>query len=264
MRRTRRGILMSLILGMAMLWVSGLEAQKDGPLMAGADAIDRKDYASAEKILEEFLQTHPNHMDAVNAMLLLGKARVEMNNFDGAIDILSSLLKEEPKDWYAHTFLVRAYAGKGDWAKFDKEQRFIKAARDSNARGIDYGADGDIIEVLTSGGQQYVIKSYYKPVGPHHTRYVFLHIAADGNVTDLLTCDSDDGDQVAFKTEHPKDAASGMRRFSLDPWRVVNGNLVHDHMLRFYDGEPKYEVLRADVIKVLTFYAQQKDGKSTN
>lgn len=263
MRKMKGCMAICPMLGMMMLWVLGLQAQKNRPLDAGADAIDRKDYASAEKILSDYLQEHPKHMDTVNAMLLLGKARVEMNNFDGAIDILNALLKEEPKDWYAHSFLVRAYAEKGDWPNFDKEQKLIKAARDANAPGIDYGEDGDIIDVLTVGGQQYLIKSYYKPVGPHHTHYAFLHLSADGNVTDLLTCDSDDGDQIAFKEDHPEEASAGARRFSLDPWTVVKGNLVHGHILRFYDGEPTYEALRADVIKVLEFTAQQKHESST-
>ena len=184
-------------------------------------------------------------------MLLLGTARLGAKEFDGAIDELKVLLKAEPMDWYGHIYLAQAYAQKGDWADFDKEREVMKSARDSHVRGIQLVEDGDVIDILTVNGQQYTAKSYYKPVGPHHTRYVFLHIVDGVKVTDLFTCDSDDGDQVEFKREHPKEAAEGARRFSLDPWEVVNDNLVHGHMLRFYDGEPTYEALRADVMKVL-------------
>jgi tetratricopeptide (TPR) repeat protein len=256
MRRLRLGMTV-VVLGV----VTGAilaHAQKD-PLDAAATAIDKKDFASAEKILTDYLQKHPK---AATAMLLLGTARLDEKDFDGAIDELKELVKDEPKDWYGYIYLAQAYARKGDWKNFDKERALIKAARDSKARGIELVGDGDVIDILTVAGQQYTVKSYYKPVGPHQTHYVFLHIVDDGKLKDMLTCDSDDGDQAEFKREHPKEAAAGARRFSLDPWEVVNDQLVHGHILRFYDGEPTYEELRADVMKVLTANAQQENDKS--
>jgi len=222
-------------------------AQGD-PLDAAATAMDKKDFSSAEKILSDYLQKHPK---APTAMLLLGTARLDAKDFDGAIDEFKALLKDQPKDWYGYIYLAQAYAQKGDWADFDKQRELIKAAIDSKARGIQLVGDGDVIDILTVEGQEYTVKSYYQPVGPHHTRYVFLHIVDGVKVVDMLTCDSDDGDQFVFKNEHPKEAAAGARRFSLDPWEVVNDNPVHGHMLRFYDGEPTYEALRADVMMVL-------------
>jgi tetratricopeptide (TPR) repeat protein len=223
-------------------------AQKDS-LDAAATAIDKKDFASAEKILTDYLQKHPK---AATAMLLLGTARLDGKDFDSAIDELKELVKDEPRDWYGYIYLAQAYAQKGDWVNFDKQREFIRAARDSNAPRIKLVGDGDVIDILTVAGQQYTVKSYYKPVGPHQTHYVFLHIVDDIKLKDFLTCDSDDGDQIEFKREHPKEAAAGARSFSLDPWEVVNDQPVHGHILRFYDGEPNYEELRADVIKVLT------------
>jgi tetratricopeptide (TPR) repeat protein len=238
-------------------------AQKD-PLDAAGTAIDNKDFASAEKILTDYLQKHPRADTAktATAMLLLGTARLDAKDFDGAIDELKELVKNEPKDWYGYIYLAQAYAQKGDWENFDKQRELIKAARDSNAPRIKLVGDGDVIDILTVAGQQYTVKSYYKPVGPHQTHYVFLHIVDDIKLKDMLTCDSDDGDQMEFKREHPKEAAAGARRFSLDPWEVVSDQLVHGHILRFYDGEPTYEELRADVIKVLNANAQQKNDKS--
>ena len=218
------------------------------PLDAAGNAIDRKDYSSAEKMLSDYLQKHPRDS---TAMLLLGTARLGAKDFDGAIDELKVLLKAEPKDWYGHIYLAQAYAQKGDWTDFDKGREVMKAARDSHARGIQLVEDGDVIDNLTVEGQEYTVKFYYAPVGPHHTRYVFLHIVDGVKVVDMLTCDSDDGDQIEFKREHPIEAAAGARSFSLDPWEVVNDNPVHGHVLRFYDSEPTYEALRAVVMKVL-------------
>ena len=247
MRRFRWGWGLALIvLGIN---AGAILAQAQGsPLDAAGDAIDRKDYSSAEKILSDYLQKHPKDS---TAMLLLGTARLDAKDIDGAIDELNVLVKAEPMDWYGHIYLAQAYAQKGDWTDFDKEREVMKAARDSHARRIQMVEDGDVIDILTVNGQQYTAKSYYKPVGPHHTHYVFLHIVDGSKVTDLITCDSDDGDQVEFKREHPKEATEGARSFSLDTWEVVNDNPVHDHVLRFYDREPTYEALRADVMKVL-------------
>jgi tetratricopeptide (TPR) repeat protein len=253
MRRLRWGMAV-VVLGVVAM---SAHAQKD-PLDAAATAIDKKDFASAEKILTDYLQKHPK---TATAMLLLGTARLDAKDFDGAIDELKELVKDEPKDWYGYIYLAQAYAQKGDWENFDKERELIKAARDSNAPRIKLVGDGDVIDILTVAGQQYTVKSYYKPVGPHQTHYVFLHIVDDVKLKDMLTCDSDDGDQIEFKRLHPKEAAAGARRFSLDPWEVVNDQLVHRHILRFYDGEPTYEELRADVMKVLTANAQQKTDK---
>jgi hypothetical protein len=253
----RMAWLVCMVVSVATICPLGLRAQRNSPLDAGASAIDRKDFASAERILSGYLATHPKHMDEVDAMLLLGKTRIELKNFDGAIDVLDALLKEEPKDWYAHIFLVQAYAEKGDWPDFHREREMVKQARDAKRPGVDYGDDGDVIDLLTINGESYLVKSYYRPGGPHHTHYVFLHVGGDGNVKDLLTCDSDDGDQIDFKQHFPKEAAAGARRFSLDPWVVTDRNLVHGHVIALYDGEPTYEVLRADVLKVLTFDAGQ-------
>jgi len=239
---------MTVVALVAMAGAMLAHAQKD-PLDAAATAIDKKDFASAERILTEYLQKHPM---AATAMLLLGTARLDAKDFDGAIDELKELVKDEPKDWYGYIYLAQAYAQKGDWENFDKQRELIKAARDSNAPRIKLVGDGDVIDVLTVAGEQYTVKSYYKPVGPHQTHYVFLHIVDDVKVKDFLTCDSDDGDQIEFKRVHPKEAAAGARSFSLDPWEVVNDQPVHGHILRFYDGEPTYEELRADVLKVLS------------
>jgi tetratricopeptide (TPR) repeat protein len=228
-------------------------AQSAKDLDAGAAAMDRKDYPAAEKFFSDYVTKHPK---ALTAMLMLGMTRIELKNFDGAIDTFSTLLNIWPDDWHAHIGLVQAYARKGDWKDFDKERALLKAARDSNARGIQLVGDGDVIDVLTVAGQQYTVKSYYKPVGPHQTHYVFLHIVDDANLKEFLTCDSDDGDQVEFKRLHPKEAAAGARSFSLDPWEVVNNEPVHGHVYRFYDGEPTYEELRADVLKVLNMTYQ--------
>lgn len=254
MRRLRWGI--ALVTLAVVAGTTLAQAQKD-PLEAGKAAMEHEDYASAQKIFADYLQKNPK---STEAMLQLGISQMALRSFDEAISEFTKLLSVSPQTWGAHINLVLAYAQKGNWAAFAKERDLIKAARDSNAPGLPMDS-ADVIDFLDVGGQKHLVEYFYKPVGPHHTRYVFLH-RVDGGVTDLITCDSDDGDQMVFKSEHPKEAAAGARRYSLDPWTVAGNNLEHGHILRFYDGEPTYEALRADVVKVLTANTQQKDRKS--
>ena len=54
--------------------------------------MDKKDFSSAEKILSDYLQKHPK---APTAMLLLGTARLDAKDFDGAIDEFKAIYQEE-------------------------------------------------------------------------------------------------------------------------------------------------------------------------
>lgn len=244
--RIRRWGLALVVLG---IFAGSMLAQAQGsPLDAAGDAIDRKDYSSAEKMLSGYLQDHPRDSAA---MLMLGTARLGAKDSDGAIAELKVLLKAEPMDWNGHIYLAQAYAQKGDWADFDKERKVMKTARDSHARGIELVGDDDVIDVLHVGGKDYTVQAFYKPRGPHHTSYVFLHYGNDKKLKDLIECDSDDSSQAMFRQQFPAEAERGERRFSLAVFKADGDNLVHQPMLRYYDGEPSYEALRADVLLVI-------------
>ena len=66
-------------------------------------------------------------------------------------------------------------------------------------------------------------------------------------------------DQVGFAKQHPDLAAQGKRSFSLDsynaPTTLPDGKQTRtEALIKFYwDGEPTYETVRADVLKSLSY-----------
>ena len=217
------------------------------PLAVGLAALQKGDYASAKTFFANYLSGSPNDAEA---RLYLGGAEMGLKDFPAAIKDLQAVIAVKPDLWTAHTNLVLAYAESLDWADFDKERALIKTARDNNAPGLDKQR-GDVIDLLQVGAKTYSVRYFYELHGQFNTRYVFLHFGDDGKLTDYIQCESDDADQGFFKQAHPKEAAAGARSFSLDSY-TVNEKGMTQGLIKFYtDGEPTYEVVRADALKAL-------------
>jgi hypothetical protein len=76
-----------------------------------------------------------------------------------------------------------------------------------------------------------------------------------------ITLESNDIEQSLFAKEHPKEAAAGLRKFSLDAYRetgsTANGQRTQTHYsFKFFVGQPPYGTIREEFIKVA-------DGTST-
>jgi tetratricopeptide (TPR) repeat protein len=222
------------------------------PLAVGLAALQKGDYGAAKTFFTEYLSSSP---DDAEAWLYLGGADLGLKDFPAAIKDMRAVIAVKPDLWPAHLNLVLAYAESEDWADFDKERALIKAARDNNAPGLDK-QKGDVIDVLHVGTKTYSVRAFYELYGQFHTRYVFLHFGDDGKLSDYVQCESDDSDQGFFKQAHPKEAAAGARSFSLDSYAVGEKGMTQA-LIKFYsDGEPTYETVRADALKVLA--GQQK------
>lgn len=220
-----------------------------GPLAVGKAALTRGDYASAKTFFTSYVSSTPNDAEA---WFYLGAAELGLDQPADAVKALRKCIELRPDAWSAHTNLVLAYAEMQDWPAFDKERALIKAARDENKPGI--ALDGhDVIDVLNVNGQKYQVWYFYKPYGHFHARYVFLHRGQDGHADHWFQCESDDADQSLFQQKHPKEAKAGERSYSLDSYTVEKlGQNPSQALHGFYwDGEPTYETVRADVLKAL-------------
>jgi tetratricopeptide (TPR) repeat protein len=227
---------------------SALDLQRGpNPLAVGLAALQHGNYGAAKDFFLEYLSSSPNDLEA---LLDLGSAELGLKEFAAAVKEFQAVIAFKPDLWPAHLNLVLAYAELQDWADFDQERAMIKAARDKSAPGLGE-QKGDLIDVLHVGTKTYSVRAFYELYGRYHTRYVFLRFAEDGKLTDYVQCESDDADQVLFKQAHPKEAAAGARSFSLDTYTVGDTGMSQG-LIKFYsDGEPTYEVVRADVLKVL-------------
>jgi tetratricopeptide (TPR) repeat protein len=217
------------------------------PLQMGISDLTRKDYAGAQTFFTNYLAATPNDPDA---RLFLGAADLGLKDVPSAIKEFQTVAAAQPTNWSAHQNLVRAYALTQDWSAFDKERDLLKSARDHNAPNLDK-TTSDLIDTLQVGTKAYRVLYFYTLTGRFHTRYVFAHFGDDGKPTDYIACESDDTDQYFFKQKHPDLAAAGQRSFSLDTYS--NGpNGQSQGLIKFYpDGEPTYETVRADALKVL-------------
>jgi hypothetical protein len=217
------------------------------PLAVGLAALQHGDYAGAQTFFTNVLATTPTDL---SARLLLGGADLGLKDFPSAIKEFQAVATAKPTNWVAHQNLALAYAQSQDWPDFDKERAILKSARDNNAPDLDK-TSSDLIDLIQIGPKIYSVLYFYTLTGRFHTRYVLAHFGEDGKPTDYIACESDDVDQTFFKQKHPDLAAAGQRSFSLDSYaNTANGQ--SQALIKFYpDGEPTYETVREDALKVL-------------
>ena len=227
------------------------------PLAVGKAAMQRKDYAGAREFFGRYVSENPNSLEA---KMFLGGADLALGHPKDAIVDFQDCLKQDPNAWTAHESLILAYAQAEEWADFDRERALLQAARKSNATGLSMEGH-DVIDILRVNGETYQAWFFPKLHGQFNTRYVFLHFDAQGKADHFIQCESDDADQGFFVKAHPKEAAAGERSFSLDSYTVGEKGMTQA-LIKFYpDGEPAYETVRTDALKVLS--GQSKPAATT-
>lgn len=225
----------------------------------GKQALKSGDYETARKFFSAYLKDNP---DSAEALFLAGNAFLGLKLYEEAAQSYLAAVKLEPSLWLAHKNLVIVYAAEGKWKAFDQERALIQDRRANGAAGLS-SRDADLIEAFYVGKEQYKVLSYAELAGRFKMRYNFVHFGSDGKPDYWIACESDDVDQISFAKSHPKEAAAGQRSFSLDsysaPTPTADGkSSTETHgTIKFYpDGEPTYEAVRSDVMKVLAHQAE--------
>ncbi len=141
--------------------------------------------------------------------------------------------------------VVPIYSALGRWEDFDKAKARLRqlAAADSSFAGRGY-----LIDEFTEGSRQFRVLEFPNLTGRFNSRYRFLVVSEADPAEKFIPyydLESDDADQAFFKIDHPKLAAKGERRYSLDSYPKPRAQAL----MGFYDGEPTYETLRAIVAK---------------
>jgi tetratricopeptide (TPR) repeat protein len=221
--------------------MSAYAAQRENALIPAYAAERNRDYEGAYKLFKQVLEDYPRDARAMmltaNAATLAGHPEEAITLYERAID------QDKRNSVQMLPHLIQLYAQLNRWSDFDAAR---KQAREAALAGNKYlHADtGYIIEDYTDGARRIQVLEYPKLFGRFHTRYRFLTVSQyDPNThfTPYTDLESDDIDQVSFKQQHPDKAAAGDRAFSLDTYPTPTSQAL----MRFFDGEPTYEEVRA-------------------
>jgi tetratricopeptide (TPR) repeat protein len=248
-------ILVGSIAARAQLGSTPTPAPSTDPLAIGKQALVHGDFKAAQEFFSNYLKEHPENTEAI---FYAGNSALELRQYDDAASYYRKVIEKQPPNmWPAHKSLVVVYAVQQKWEDFDRERKLIQDARVQGSPGLS-PKDADVIDILYVGDERYIVRAYAELAGHFHARYNFTHFNKQGKLDFWISCESDDNDQTFFAQSHPKEAAAGQRSFSLDSYTAAvpnpNGQgMTQTHgTIKFYpDGEPTYETVRADVLKVL-------------
>jgi tetratricopeptide (TPR) repeat protein len=243
-------------------------ASRDALLKPGIEALKRGDNAAAVDALEPALAAYP---DDLRVLRYTASAAMGANQNERALDLFHRALTKHPNQpWPLRLAVLQLEARLGQWSDFDRDLAALRAAKKS---GTDHQLDssnGFLIEEFDAGGKHVQVAIFPLFAGGYHTLYRFTlpklataapPVQASAQSPQLSRCEnpdfrpyvdveSDDADQESFKKKHPDLAAKGERSYSLDIYAAP----CSQGLIKFYfDGEPSYETIRADVVKALTY-----------
>jgi tetratricopeptide (TPR) repeat protein len=228
-----------------------LSAQSPTPpaLLAARKALAAKEYQHAEEMFAAYVQAHPGNIDGEEGV---GDAELGLHEFEAAELEYRQVVAARPEYWIAHKNLVIVEAALGRWGEFDRERDLLRGARERGAPGIS-ARESDVIDNFEAGGEHWIVRAYYEPVGRSLTRFNFESFGPDGRVREYISLESAEAARRALKMggdvrigDDVKTPTS-IKDFALN-W--YNGK-AHGTIKRYPNGEPSYERVRADVIRWL-------------
>jgi len=213
-------------------------------------AFNTQDYAGALTIYKLMLKDLPG--DPVLSKFS-SEAALNTGNTTLALETIRPISQTNPDDWQATGLLTRACAETGDKACRDSGIAHMLALR---KRGlIPSHTQQYIVERIATGGQTLFVYTSLEPWG-HYQVYNYAQLFDEAGHLELrLTIESDDTDQAFFAKQHPKEAAAGLRTFSLDGYQDsgLNANKQRSethYTFKFFIGQPDYETVRDAFVNV--------------
>ena len=197
---------------------------------------------------KSILSANPN---SPKANKLVGVVLLDQQKATDALPYLQKALHLAPDDPAVHALLVQTYAQSGDKAKRD-EQRAILRGFHSDGKHLAFTqTPAYLIETIHAGDKTIQALEFYEPTGQFHFYYRFNIFDATDHIQSFIALESDDADQATFAQQHPKEAAVGERRFSLDGYARSADGHVSQALYKFFDGQPSYDDVRDLVVKLV-------------
>jgi len=207
---------------------------------AGA-AFYRQDYVRALNLFNEVLEKLPDNIVALN---MWGNCSLQLHDYALAIERFKLALALRPGEWHNVAGLLEAYSLEGFQKERARELEYVKQLKSEGKLPKNFSF---ITDVFDMGLRKVQVMEFYPDLaGKDRYRYWFNIFNPQGQQTYRVTVESNDGDQLLWAKKHPKEAAAGGRMFSLEGYSP-NSHTTY----RFYDGEPPYETVIADVQSIL-------------
>jgi tetratricopeptide (TPR) repeat protein len=223
----------------------GAQAAMPAELLEARKELAAKKYQRAEEMFAAYVKVHPGNVEGEEGV---GDAELALHEYEAAELQYRSVVAAQPEFWLAHKNLVIVEAALGRWEEFDRERAVLRGARERGERGIS-ARESDVIDAFDVGGEHWIVREYYEPVGRSLTRFNFEYFGVDGRVREYVSLESEEAAREAM-------AVGGQVHIGEDariPAVIMDFALnwytgkAHGEIERYPSGEPSYERVRGDV-----------------
>jgi hypothetical protein len=213
-------------------------------------ALKEKRYADALETEKKLLAVLPG--DPLLAEYA-SEAALNIDAPEFAVTQLQPIVKSTPRDWKAALLLVRACGQTANGTCRNEEMEHLATLHRDGvlpARVLSY-----LVEKVKVGSNTVAIGMFLEPWGRYGAHAMAEVTDESGKRLQRDFLESADFDQPLFAKENPAAAAKGLRSFSLDGYidtgTNAQGQQTQTHVTySFYVGQPSYDVLRADLVKI--------------
>ena len=205
----------------------------------GIDSYRQGDYALALRTFRQVIAADPSDVVAYN---VAGNSALRLKDYPAAVDLLNHALELRPDEYHCLSSLMRAYTLAEMTAKRDELRSHIEELAKGSKLPPTFSY---VFDTFTAGDKRIEVAMFPQIQGFYGERYRFIAYDPGGKVVFCVTLESDQLEQPRWAKEHPKEAAAGGRRFSLDGY----SREAHE-TYGFFDGEPAYDGVREEVKKV--------------
>jgi hypothetical protein len=224
--------------------VNKLTPEQKTQFTGARQAYQARRYTDAAATFKLLLRQFPG--DAILSKYAT-EAALNGGDVDFALKTIKPVAQANPEDFQATALLTRACAESSDTPCRDAG---VAHMLDLHRRGLTPSRMEDyVVEHVKADGNTVIIFTSLEPWGEYKIYNTATVLDGDGKLFMTITLESSDGDQVLFAKEHPKEAAQGLRSFSLDAYRETglngNGQRTQTHYTyKFLVGQPSYDTVR--------------------
>jgi tetratricopeptide (TPR) repeat protein len=206
----------------------------------GSTAFRQGDYADSLRIFRQVIAADPSDIVAYN---VAANCSMRLKDYPSAINSFQHALQLRPDEYHNVSGLIRAFTLAGMTLERDELRKHISELEHAGKLPDNFNY---VFETFVVGDRRIEVAEFPKIQGFYGERYRFKVFDSTGKEIFCVTLESDAIEQSAWAKEHPREAAAGGRKFSLDGYASDSHSTYG-----FYDGEPPYEQVREEAKQVL-------------